>query len=58
LPYSVSQDNYADKGTTGYRVGPDVKNHKAFGVGAYTFFRDHSPLTVNSSFVVPDTPGV
>jgi hypothetical protein len=37
---------------------PDVKNFKAFGVGAYTYFRDHSPVTVHSSFVVPDAPGV
>jgi hypothetical protein len=57
LPYGVNQTDYADKGTTGYRVGPDVKTHSANGVGAYTYFRDYK-VTVKSGFVVPDTPGV
>lgn len=55
LPYGVNQTDYADKGTTGYRVGPDVKTHSANGVGAYTYFRDYK-VTVKSGFVVPDTP--
>ena len=37
---------------------PDVKNFKAFGIGAYLYFRDHSPVTVKLSFVVPEAPGV
>jgi len=57
LPYGVNQTDYADKGKTGYRVGPDVKTHSANGVGAYTYFRDYK-VTVQSGFVVPDAPGV
>ena len=38
-PYDVDS-SYADKGYAAYKVGDNVKNHEAWGVGAYTYFRD------------------
>lgn len=40
-PYDVDQD-YADAGFASYKVGDNVQNHEAWGVGVYSFFRDHS----------------
>lgn len=54
----MTQEDYADMNYTGYRVGSSVTHHSANGVGAYTYFRDHSPVTVKSGFVVPDAPNV
>jgi len=38
MPYDVTS-SYNSK--VGYRVGENVQNHEAFGVGVYTYFRDH-----------------
>ena len=40
-PYDVTQENYADKGFVSYWVSPDVKQHFAYGIGVYSYFRDH-----------------
>lgn len=40
-PYDVTQANYGDKKFAAYKVADNVKNHKGFGIGAYTFMRDH-----------------
>jgi len=53
LPYDVTEANFGAKGYTGYRVAEHVRDHAAWGVGVYHFFRDH-PVTVNSGIVVPD----
>jgi hypothetical protein len=52
FPYDVDQD-YGDNGYASYLVGDEVTSHKAFGVGAYAFFRDH-PVIVESAIRVPD----
>ena len=43
---------YAKSGYTGYRVAENVKEHDAFGVGVYHFFRDYA-VEVESGIVVP-----
>lgn len=52
LPYDVTQEGYGDKGYTGYRVGPSVLEHAAFGVGVYHYFRDY-PVTVEYGLWAP-----
>jgi hypothetical protein len=61
FPYDVDQ-SYGDAGYVGYRVMPSVKQHHAWGVGIYHFFRDYpvvvktaisTPPAVQDSFVSP-----
>eukprot|EP00929_Paragymnodinium_shiwhaense_P093752 TRINITY_DN53_c0_g1_i8.p1 TRINITY_DN53_c0_g1~~TRINITY_DN53_c0_g1_i8.p1 ORF type:complete len:760 (-),score=142.06 TRINITY_DN53_c0_g1_i8:520-2799(-) len=52
MPYDVTQANFGDKGYCSYRVADDVKQHEAYGVGTYHYFRDH-PVTVESAIVAP-----
>lgn len=54
LPYGVTQA-YGDAGYTGYRVNSTVHQHAGWGIGVYSFFRDHT-VTVESGIVVP--PGL
>lgn len=51
LPYDVTQD-FADQGYSGYRVGDNVTEHKAYGVGVYHYFRDFE-VTLPSGIVAP-----
>lgn len=48
-PYDVDQD-YA--GFVSYKVGDDVKNHEAWGVGVYSYFRDHD-VNMPTGIAVP-----
>jgi len=57
FPYDVTQENYGDKGFVSYRVSDNVTKHEAYGVGAYTFFRDHA-VTVQNGISAPDRAGV
>ena len=50
LPYDVNQQQYSNY--SGYRVSAMVEQHKAYGLGVYCFFRDHS-VTVQSGIVAP-----
>jgi len=52
LPYDVTQAQYGDPGYAGYRVASHVQSHVAYGVGVYSFFRDHN-VTVRSGIVAP-----
>ena len=52
LPYGVTQAEFGDPGYTGYRVNASVASHDAWGVGVYTYFRDHD-VTVESGIVCP-----
>ena len=52
LPYGVTQAQYGDKGYAGYRVADGVTAHGGWGVGVYSFFRDHN-VTVTSGIVAP-----
>ena len=39
FPYDVNQ-SYGDQGFASYKVGENVKNHEAWGVGVYQCFTD------------------
>ena len=41
FPYDVDY-KYGQSGFAGYYVSDQVSTHKAYGVGTYSFFRDHS----------------
>jgi len=46
-PYDVTQDNYGTPAYVSYRVNSSVQNHHAWGVGVYSFFRDHAVTVAN-----------
>ncbi len=52
FPCDVTEQNYGEPGYAAYRVAEHVKNHKAFGLAAYCFFRDH-PVRVKSAIKTP-----
>jgi hypothetical protein len=56
-PYDVTQADYGDPGYVAYRVDPKVTHHSAWGIAAYSFFRDHV-VFVNSGFSTPVTPHI
>ena len=56
LPYDVDT-SFGDNNFTGYRIGPDVKNHKAVGVGIYSNFRDYD-VQVDTAVVHPPSEGI
>jgi hypothetical protein len=56
LPYDVDAD-YGEKGFAGYRVHEDVKNHTGYGIGVYSFFRDHD-VSTPSGIVTPSGDGI
>lgn len=51
-PYDVTQANYGDKGYVAYKVGDNVTSHQAYGIGAYSFFRDNA-VTVENGIKAP-----
>eukprot|EP00580_Thalassiosira_gravida_P018952 CAMPEP_0201662778 /NCGR_PEP_ID=MMETSP0494-20130426/4782_1 /ASSEMBLY_ACC=CAM_ASM_000839 /TAXON_ID=420259 /ORGANISM="Thalassiosira gravida, Strain GMp14c1" /LENGTH=847 /DNA_ID=CAMNT_0048141231 /DNA_START=69 /DNA_END=2612 /DNA_ORIENTATION=+ len=51
FPYDVDH-SYADNKFAGYRVGPNVENHKAVGLGIYSNFRDYD-VKVGTAVVHP-----
>ena len=55
LPYGVTQGEFGDKGYAGYRVADGVTSHGGWGVGVYSFFRDHN-VTVQAGIVAPSAP--
>lgn len=52
LPYDATQAQFGDPGYCGYRVASHVREHAGWGVGVYSFFRDHN-VTVESGIVCP-----
>lgn len=52
LPYEVDASQWPSD-WTGYRVNETVEAHNAYGVGVYTFFRDHE-VTVDTAIRAPD----
>jgi hypothetical protein len=61
LPYDVPTE-WGSKNYVGYRVGPTVSQHVAYGAGVYHYFRDYPvvtetgisvPTQLQSSFVSP-----
>lgn len=56
-PYDVSQANYADKGFAAYNIGASVSLHEGYGVGAYSFFRDHD-VRMPTGIKTPSKSGI
>lgn len=56
LPYDVDQ-TYGDQGFAGYRVNADVQSHTGYGIGVYSFFRDHD-VSTPSGIVTPEGKGI
>ena len=56
LPHDVDH-TYQDSGFTSYKVGDDVINHEAWGVGVYSFFRDYT-VNMDSGIKAPQQPSV
>ena len=56
LPYDVDQD-YGDAGFAGYRVAESIQNHTGYGIGVYSFYRDHDVVTP-SGIVTPSGDGI
>jgi hypothetical protein len=52
FPYDVD-NTFGDKDYVGYRVGPQVTNHKAMGLGIYSNFRDYN-VKVGTAVVHPE----
>ena len=42
LPYDVSQEDYADAGYFGFKIDDKVTDFKGYGIGVYSYFRDHT----------------
>jgi len=57
FPYDVTQQNYGDKGFAAYKVADNVTKHEAFGVGAYSFFRDYV-VAQPDGIIAPEVAGV
>ena len=53
LPYVVNQAEFP-KNSSGYHVASHVQDHEGFGVGVYSFFRDHV-VNVTSGIVAPQS---
>jgi len=51
-PYDVTQQNFGDRGYVSYKVADSVQQHQAWGVGVYSYFRDHTVI-VNSGIKAP-----
>lgn len=56
FPYDATTD-YADREWVSYYVEDEVTHHKGYGVGAYSFFRDH-PVVVDNGIKVPNADGI
>jgi len=56
FPYDVDY-HYGNNGYSGYKVGDHVTNHKAYGIGTYSFFRDHN-VDVQNGIIAPNKPGI
>ena len=47
-----------DGGWAAYKVGDQVTDHEAWGVGSYCYFNVNKSITAPRSFEVPNNPGV
>jgi hypothetical protein len=56
FPYDVDA-SYGTNGYAAYKVSDSVTSHKGYGVGAYSYFRDHD-VYVNSGIQAPQKSGV
>lgn len=57
FPYDVTQENYGDKSYSAFVVNDNVTNFEGYGLGAYSFFRDHS-VEVESGIRAPQKDDV
>jgi len=56
FPYDVDA-SYGNSGYAAYKVNDSVTSHKGYGIGAYSYFRDHD-VTVASGIQAPKKSGV
>jgi len=56
FPYDATSD-YGTNQYVGYRLGSQVTSHMAWGVGVYSFFRDHQ-VTAFSAISTPLSSGI
>ena len=56
LPYDVDVD-YGTNGYASYKVGPHVQNHIGYGIGVYSYYRDH-PVVTHSGIQAPEGPNI
>jgi len=57
FPYDVTQENYGNKGFAAYKVADNVTKHTAYGVGAYSYFRDYV-VEQPDGILAPEAAGV
>jgi len=57
FPYDVTQESYCSKNYSGYVIDAGVQSHEAWGIGVYSYFRDHTCM-VESAIRAPETDGV
>ena len=52
FPYDVTQENYGNMGYSAYYVKDTVERHYGWGIGVYSYFRDHA-VNVQSGIKAP-----
>ena len=57
LPYDVTQQQFGDQGFVSLRVASNITKFTSHGMGAYSFFRDHS-VAVHNGFLIPSSPEI
>jgi hypothetical protein len=57
-PDQASWMNGDTQGYAAYKVGDNVKDHEAWGLGSYCFFSTNPDVAAEHSFEAPDTSGV
>ena len=57
LPYDVSQENFADKGFSGFTIDDSVTDFNGYGICVYTYFADNT-VWMPSAIKAPNAPGI
>lgn len=57
FPYDVTQENYADAGFVGFKLGDSVTDFHGYGVAVYTYFRDNM-VWQPSAIKTPTSSGI
>eukprot|EP01084_Bolivina_argentea_P108440 193804_1 len=57
LPYDVSELNYGIYGYCSFRIGDNVINFNGFGMGVYSYFRDHI-VWIQNGILTPNNQNI
>lgn len=57
FPYDVDKE-YLSLDYVSYYVEDEVTHHKGYGIGSYSFFRDHAVMVENGIKVPPNREGI